>query len=142
MSDHFTEANNSGGVSYVLQGASKLNPQAPSMGVSFLSNNLFAPTALLPLNTSCLIWPGTFDGTTLKIFVNGTQIASQAQTGSIATSTQPLAVGGNWQGLIDEIRIYNRALAGPQKIQTDMNTSVVTLGSVPLSPTGLRFISN
>jgi len=41
-------------------------------------------------------------------------------------------------GLIDEVRIYNRALSGSQ-IQTDMNTPVI--GTKPTSPLNLRVVS-
>jgi len=43
------------------------------------------------------------------------------------SSTGALRIGGNnvwgeyFQGLVDEVRIYNRALS-PAEIQTDMNT--------------------
>jgi hypothetical protein len=56
-------------------------------------------------------------------------VASVNRTGPIATSTGPLRIGGNslwgefFQGRIDEVRVYNRALT-PAEIQTDMNTPV------------------
>ena len=52
-----------------------------------------------------------------------------AVTGSIMTSTSPLKIGGNsiwgewFNGLIDEVRVYNRALSAAE-IQTDMNTAI------------------
>jgi hypothetical protein len=45
----------------------------------------------------------------------------------MATSTGPLRIGGNriwgeiFQGSIDEVRLYNRALT-PAEIQADMST--------------------
>jgi hypothetical protein len=57
------------------------------------------------------------------------QVASQAQTGSMAASTAPLRIGGNgvwgeyFKGLIDDVRIYNRALTATE-IQSDMNSPV------------------
>ncbi len=72
---------------------------------------------------------GTYDGTTLRLFINGVQAASVNRSGPIATSTGPLRIGGNslwgefFQGRIDEVRIYNRALTQAE-IQTDMNTPV------------------
>ena len=72
---------------------------------------------------------GTYDGTTVRLFINGVQTASVAVSGPIATSTGPLRIGGNsiwgefFQGRLDEIRIYNRALSQAE-IQTDMNTQV------------------
>src|SRR5262249_53988438 len=65
----------------------------------------------------------------MRLYVNGEQVASRAQTGAIATSTNPLQIGGNtfygqyFAGLIDEVRIYNQALSVAE-IQSDMNTPV------------------
>ncbi len=92
------------------------------------SNRVARGTAALAAN----VWShvaGTYDGTTLRLFINGVQRASVAVSGPIATSTGPLRIGGNsiwgefFQGRIDEIRIYNRALSQAE-IQTDMNTPV------------------
>jgi hypothetical protein len=50
-------------------------------------------------------------------------------SGAILTSTGALRIGGNsvwgefFQGRIDEIRIYNRALTQPE-IQTDMTRPI------------------
>ena len=74
----------------------------------------------------------TFDGSTLRIYVNGTQASQLAVSGSIATSTGVLRIGGNsvwgeyFSGLIDEVRLYNRALSAAE-IAQDMTT--------PISPT-------
>jgi hypothetical protein len=72
---------------------------------------------------------GTYDGATLRLYVNGAQVNSQTQTGPIAVSTNPLQIGGDtfygqyFQGTIDEIRVYNRALSAAE-IQSDMNTPI------------------
>jgi hypothetical protein len=71
----------------------------------------------------------SYDGSAFKLYVNGIQVASRAVSGSIATSTNPLRLGGNtiwgeyFAGVIDEVRVYNRALS-PAEIQRDMNTPV------------------
>jgi len=72
----------------------------------------------------------TYDGSTLKLYVNGQLANSRSQTGLLATSSGVLSVGSNgvWSsenflGRMDEIRIYNRALT-QQQIQTDMNTPI------------------
>ena len=71
----------------------------------------------------------TYDGATQRFYVNGTQVASRAQTGALATATGPLRIGGNgvwgeyFRGLIDDVRIYNRAL-GAAEVQADMATPV------------------
>jgi hypothetical protein len=81
-------------------------------------------TTQLPLN----VWSHlatTYDGTTLRLYVNGTQVGSLATTGPIATSTGDLWIGGNnvwsewFSGAIDEVRVYNRALSASE-IQVDM----------------------
>jgi len=57
---------------------------------------------------------GTFDGTTLKVFVNGTLEGSLNQPGSIPYNSDVLYLGrdidnvGVWNGVIDEVRISNR----------------------------------
>ena len=85
-------------------------------------------TAALTANTWSYLTE-TYDGSTLRLYVNGTQVASTAHTGAIASSTNPLQIGGdslygqNFAGLIDEVRIYNVALTAAQ-IQTDMATPV------------------
>jgi hypothetical protein len=80
----------------------------------------------------------TYDGATQKLFVNGVHKSSVARTGTIATSTNPLQIGGDsiwgqfFQGDIDEVRIYNRALTQPE-IQTDLATAVGAVsGANPL----------
>ena len=71
----------------------------------------------------------TYDGTTLRLYVNGTQVGSRPVSGSLLTSTGALRIGGNsiwgefFQGRIDEIRIYNRALS-PSEVLSDMNIGV------------------
>jgi chitodextrinase len=73
----------------------------------------------------------TYDGATVRLYVNGVQVASQARTGAIATSTNPLQIGGDsiygqyFAGRIDEARIYNRALSVAE-IQSDMNAPLIT----------------
>jgi hydrogenase maturation factor HypE len=82
----------------------------------------------LPLNTWSHL-AGTYDGATLRLYVNGVLAASQPYTGSIITSSGALRLGGNavwgeyFTGRIDEVRIYNRALS-QSEIQVDMNTAV------------------
>jgi Concanavalin A-like lectin/glucanases superfamily len=67
----------------------------------------------------------TYDGTTLRLYVNGTQVSSTARSGAIANSSVALGIGGDalygqyFAGRIDDVRIYNRALTQAQ-VQTDM----------------------
>jgi PKD repeat protein len=63
---------------------------------------------------------GTFDGQSIKLFVNGAQVAEQSVTGTIPASSGVLRIGGNaiwgefFKGYIDEVRIYNRALSATE----------------------------
>jgi hypothetical protein len=51
----------------------------------------------------------TYDGSRVKMFVNGKMIFSQASSGTMGTSNSFQI--GNFTGMADEIRIYNRALS-------------------------------
>jgi Concanavalin A-like lectin/glucanases superfamily len=71
----------------------------------------------------------TYDGTMLRLFVNGRQVSSRSTSGTIQTPSHPLWIGGNlpygehFRGLIDEVRVYDRALSGAE-IRHDMATPV------------------
>jgi fibronectin type 3 domain-containing protein len=86
-------------------------------------------TSALPANTWSFLTE-TYDGSTLRLYVNGTQVASTAHTGAIATSSNPLQIGGDslygqhFAGLIDNVRIYNVALTAAQ-IQADQTTPIL-----------------
>jgi hypothetical protein len=101
----------------------------PVGGGTFGGNNGEAyGTANLAANTWTHL-AATYDGTTLRFYVNGTQVSSTPRTGAIATSAGVLGIGGDplWgqylSGRIDDVRIYNRALTQAQ-IQTAMATPV------------------
>lgn len=66
----------------------------------------------LPLNPwSHLAMP--WDGTTERLYVNGSQVSSAPLSGTAASSTSPLRFGGDktwneWsRGSIDDVRIYD-----------------------------------
>jgi hypothetical protein len=71
----------------------------------------------------------TYDGATLRVYVNGAQVGSKAVTQSMLVSTGPLQIGGNavwgeyFSGLIDDVRVYNRALTSAE-VTSLMNTAV------------------
>ena len=62
----------------------------------------------------------------MRLYVNGTQVASRGDDRRDPDHEQPAVdrrqqpYGEYFQGLIDEVRVYNRALTQPE-IQTDMN---------------------
>ena len=117
-----------GNDNYYLEGTST-NSSRPALGGTYgrVWRSLWA-RALLATNTWTYL-AGTYDGGTMRLYVNGVQVASRAQTGAIATSTNPLQMGGDsiygqyFAGIIDEVRIYNRALSVAE-ILADMNTPV------------------
>ncbi|HVY07504.1 MAG TPA: LamG-like jellyroll fold domain-containing protein [Burkholderiales bacterium] len=109
------------------------------------NQNTIAPSAI-PVNTWTHL-ATTFDGATVRVFVNGVQVASQAQTTALAPTTGTLQIGGDsypseyFAGRIDEVRIYSRALSAAQ-IQADMTTPVGGAAapdtSAPGTPTAFK----
>ena len=71
----------------------------------------------------------TYDRTNLRIYLDGVQVGTRALTGSIGVSANPLRIGGNaiwgenFAGLIDDVRVFNRALT-PAELTTIMNTAL------------------
>lgn len=60
----------------------------------------------------------TYDGGFLRIYMNGAETASYVVTGDMIASTQDVAIGNvnatddrYWNGLLDDVRIYDRALS-------------------------------
>ncbi len=61
---------------------------------------------------------GVYDGSKMYLYVDGTVDTSQPASGRINTNDQPVYIGENsentgryWEGLIDDVRIYNYALS-------------------------------
>jgi hypothetical protein len=112
---------------YAADGAAK--PPAGYIDKSGTDYNATG-TSVLPLNTWTHL-ATTYNGSAIRLYVNGAQVASRSVSGTIASSTSPMRIGGNsvwgeyFKGLIDEVRVYNTALTQAQ-IQTDMNTPVVS----------------
>jgi hypothetical protein len=106
----------------------------PATGGSTFGGALFG-TGALTTNTWTHL-AGTYDGITVRLYVNGVQVSSRAQTGPIAVSANPLQIGGDsvygqyFQGSIDEVRVYNRALSAAE-IQVDRNTPITTSTPTP-----------
>ena len=95
---------------------------------------------------------GVYDGTNMFLYVDGTLDGSMPATGLMPQNSDPLAIGANVQayvppcgcnepgyffnGLIDEVSIYNRALAA-QEIQAIYNAGIS--GKCPLGAPGIIF---
>jgi fibronectin type 3 domain-containing protein len=125
--------------------ASSGSPLSPAGGGTFGGGvqTIDSPTAI-PYNGWTYV-AVTYDGNMLRLYLNGTQAAAVAAGGAIKNSTNPLWFGGDnpygeyFQGLIDEVRVYNRALTQAE-VQSDMNTPVVPAAAdttPPSTPSGL-----
>lgn len=75
-------------------------------------------TTAIPLNAWSFI-VGTYDGANLRLYIDSVQDAVLAKTGAIDTSTIAFHLGDRtgeatdrrWQGRMDDVRIYDRALS-------------------------------
>jgi hypothetical protein len=82
---------------------------------------------------------GVYNGSTMKIYVNGIEQGSISATGTITGYSTPLRLGTNggfeedFDGKMDDVRIYNIALTQAE-IQTDMNTPLTQGGSGTFTP--------
>ena len=95
------------------------------------------------INTSGSVWThvaATYDNNVLKVYINGAQDPTTAsRTGSIVTSpvcyTLIGALGNSgspstvFSGLIDDIRIYNRALTATDVNNLYKDTKIIIMGS-------------
>jgi len=69
----------------------------------------------------------TYDGASVRLYVNGTLVKTTAAPGPLTASTGVLRIGGNsiwgewFAGTIDEVNVYNRALTAAEVTQ-DMGT--------------------
>ncbi len=85
-----------------------------------MTTSLVASTGNLPLNA----WyhaAATYDGSTMRLYLNGTQVGSVAKSGSLSRGRNvPVNIGrspegSNYlRGTIDDVRIYSSALTGTE----------------------------
>lgn len=99
------------------------NPEGPSASMQFIiwsggvPTTLFAPANLFSLN----IWyhvAATFDGSNMRMYLNGNEVANTPVQGLIDASNANVVVGRNvvvpafrYHGQIDELQFYARALS-------------------------------
>jgi len=123
----------SGELAYSIYAADSDHSTRPSGWIRVANTSRYADgTGALPLNTYSHV-AVTYNGSSLVFYVNGVATRTTAVTGNIQTSTMSLRIGGNtiwgeyFQGQIDEVRVYNRALT-QSEIQTDMVTPIASGG--------------
>lgn len=85
-----------------------------------------------PTKTTAMSWhhvAAVYDGTGLSLYVDSLLTARQAASGAVRPSTRPVEIGGSATDggacacVIDDVRIYSRALTASE-IATDMATPV------------------
>jgi hypothetical protein len=112
----FRKANSTFGVQYLL-GIGDGN----SAGIAHFNLDGISVTAgAVPLNAWTHL-AGTYDRQALRLFVNGVQVASSPTNFPIATSSMNLGIGKmdgatdrNFDGMIDEPMLYDRALSAAE----------------------------
>ncbi|GAA2817908.1 PQQ-dependent sugar dehydrogenase [Crossiella cryophila] len=116
------------GLSYGLYASSPSRGPGAAVRVGGVERDTAGPTAL-PANAWSYV-STTYDGTTLRLHVNGALVSSQAVAGSVTASSGALRIGGNavwgnefFAGMIDEVRLYDRALS-PAELTADMTRPV------------------
>jgi len=108
-----------------LNGGCSINTPNPAKGFSFGINggcsNADINSGTVPGANTWYHVVGTYDGASIKIYLNGVLMKSAAYAGSINSNTFPLYIGDNsqnkgrfWSGDIDEVKIYSGALTGAQ----------------------------
>ncbi len=86
---------------------------------------------------------GTYDGSFMRLYVDGVEKANGTATGAIMYDSNPVLIGADsdqsnhtpdsgWNGLIDEVLIYNRALSQSEIMQV--------IPEFPVSPVLLAFM--
>ncbi len=115
---------------------------------------------------------GTWDGSTAQLWVNGAKVAEVPRPGPLGVTDKPFDIGASFTGLIDEVKLYSRALSAkeiaeqfgmsvrvmsfqsedpvslaqiPAKLQLNlMNTSQSSLVARPLItlPAGVKLVGN
>ncbi len=101
-------------------------------------------TTSYPLNgTAWMHIAATYDGTTIKLYINGVLETSSSVAFTIGTNTTNLGIGAEpastvinlFQGTIDDARVYNRALSF-EEVQVLAGVVAPTCYALTLSHTG------
>jgi RHS repeat-associated protein len=82
---------------------------------------------------------GSYDRQRLRLYVNGTEVASAAATGRVTQNASELGIGSGtgpdpWNGAVDEVAVYGDALSA-EDVRTHYD--VGTDGTPPAAPAGV-----
>ncbi len=93
---------------------------------------------------------GTYDGSTMRLYINGAQVATTSVSGSIKPYSTPVYIGINgvlgeaFKGTVDEVGIWNRALS-PSDILDLYNSGNGKThpfnSTIPSAPSGLTALA-
>lgn len=116
------DLNNTFSGTAVIVGQTKFSLKVSSTRRLIVALNASTITYNTPLNKNQ--WyhvAATYDGTVLKLFLNGTEVGSLAVSGAIQADTSNFTIGKNpaaantyFKGKIDEVRVFNTALTDKQ----------------------------
>jgi chitodextrinase len=115
---------------YYLQATTNQNG-VPATGGDFTGSGSSQALGTSPLPVGAWSYvAATYDGSALRLFVNGDEVASVPEDGTLKSSANALMLGGHdtlgqyFEGILDEVRVYDMA-RGADGIRTDMRTPVV-----------------
>jgi YD repeat-containing protein len=89
-----------------------------SLKMGTVARTVYSPAGSVPLGKWTHV-AGTYDGTCMRLYINGIQVSSIAICGQINAHAEPLRIGGDapdayFAGMLDEISIYNIALTAAE----------------------------
>jgi len=79
-----------------------------------------------------------YDGAFIRIYLDGFKVSSISQSGTTYSDSESLFIGTWFNGIIDEVRIYNRALS-ESEIQELYNESIIAI--IDINPDTLNLKS-
>jgi hypothetical protein len=130
VSDAWRDLVYKGDDSYFLEATSP-HGGVPAAGGRFPDRDRIETFGTAALSTGAWAYlAATYDGSELRLYVGGEEVSSVRQTGPIKSSGKPLEIGGDdvygqyFDGLVDEVRVYDVALTADE-IRSDMTTPVV-----------------
>jgi len=101
--------------------------------------------SVYPTDGTWMHLAATYDGTTIRLYINGVLDTTKAATFTIAKNSNPVSLGGQsdgnrkFQGQLDDARIYNRALSASEIHDLALRWYTITSGAGAngsISPSG------